>query len=235
MALFRSLIRAFAQQHHTMSWADVLDSTLSDKPRRGAKMQRQALTMIGANALKNAVMMTNAYMVDNHRKARMYATLFFGVLDPASGTLIYVNGGHNPPLLIGQNGIKSELEPTGPVVGIFPEADFDIHQVQFDPGDVLFCYTDGIPEAKSPDNSFFSEARMLDLITQPAETATALVGRVEEQVSAHMADGPQFDDITMLAVQRQHEDAADEESSERSTRESASAPADIKRDPLAYL
>lgn len=235
MALFRSLIRAFAQQHHTMSWADVLDSTLSDKPRQGAKVQRQALTMIGANALKNAVMMTNAYMVDNHRQARMYATLFFGVLDPASGTLIYVNGGHNPPLLIGQERIKSELEPTGPVVGIFPEADFAIQQVQFEPGDVLFCYTDGIPEAKSPDNSFFSEERMLELITQPADTATALVSRVEENVRAHMADGPQFDDITMLAVQRLPGEEADEEGGEKTTGKSARASADIKRDPLAYL
>jgi sigma-B regulation protein RsbU (phosphoserine phosphatase) len=107
--------------------------------------------------------------------------------------------------------------------------------VQFEPGDVLFCYTDGIPEAKSPDNSFFSEARMLELITQPADTATTLVTRVEEHVRAHMSEGPQFDDITMLAVQRLHEEATDEQSGEATTSEAASTPADIKRDPLAYL
>jgi sigma-B regulation protein RsbU (phosphoserine phosphatase) len=148
MALFRSLIRAFAQQRHTMSWTDLLEDDTSAQSSSDARSQRQAMTLIGANALKNAVEMTNRYMTENHRKSRLYATLFFGVLDPGSGMLIYINGGHNPPVLVNGSQVKEQLEPTGPVVGIFPNAEFGIQQVKLEPGDVLFCYTDGVPDAK---------------------------------------------------------------------------------------
>lgn len=230
MALFRSLIRAFAQQHHSMSWADVLDSGLTGKTRRGAKDQRQALTMIGANALRNAVLMTNSYMVETHRQARMYATLFFGVLDPTTGTLIYVNGGHNPPALIGPSGIKMFLETTGPVVGIFPDVDFGIEQVQVEPGDVLFCYTDGVPDARDIHGAFFTEERLLDLITQPAPSAASILERVQSSITAHIGPAPQFDDITMLAVRRKTEtEPRSEPPPDAETKRS------LRRNPLAVL
>jgi sigma-B regulation protein RsbU (phosphoserine phosphatase) len=203
MALFRSLIRAFAQQRHTMSWTDLLDDDTPGPSERGAKSQRQAMTLIGANALKNAVGLTNRYMVENHRKSRLYATLFFGVLDPASGMLIYINGGHNPPVVVGDNSVKVQLEPTGPVVGIFPQAEFSIQQVQLEPGDVLFCYTDGVPDAKDATGAFFTEERMLELVTQTAPSAASLLETVETNLNQHIAHTPQFDDITMLAVRRE--------------------------------
>lgn len=217
MALFRSLLRAFAGQRHSMSWADVLDDTLTGK-RAGSKSQRQAaVTMIGANALKNSVMMTNAYMVENHRHARMYATLFFGILDPSTGSLIYINGGHNPPLLVGPEGVKETLDPTGPVVGVFPEADYGIEYVQLDPHDVLFCYTDGIIDAKNTAGTFFTEKRLFDLVTQPTTSANDLLERVRAQVLSHIADAPQFDDITMMAVRRT--ETKEQTRRRRSTRE----------------
>lgn len=201
MALFRSLIRAFAQQHHTMSWANVLNERLTGTPRQRPPPPQQRVS-IGVSALQNAVGMTNAYMVENHRRARMYATLFFGVLDPATGALLYVNGGHNPPVLIGAQGIKAQLEPTGPVVGIFPGATFGIQQVQLEPDDVLFCYTDGVVDAKNASGEFFTEERMLALALQPAPSADTLLERIATSLRDHIADTPQFDDITLLAVRR---------------------------------
>jgi sigma-B regulation protein RsbU (phosphoserine phosphatase) len=203
MALFRSLLRAFANQRHSMTWADVLDDNLPPTLRQGDKSQRQAaITMIGANALKSSVMMTNAYMVENHRHARMYATLFFGILDPTTGSLIYINGGHNPPLLISKGTIRETLEPTGPVVGIFPKADYELGHIQMEPGDILFSYTDGLADARDARGAFFTEQRLFDLAKQPAESANSLLQRIEQQVHAHIANAPQFDDITMLVVRR---------------------------------
>jgi serine phosphatase RsbU (regulator of sigma subunit) len=202
MALFRSLIRAFAQQHHSMSWADMLSDTLSTEQEQRSRTRHKTMTLIGANALRNAVLMTNNYMIENHQNARMYATLFFGVLDPGTGHLIYVNGGHNPPLLINSAGIKAELEPTGPVVGIFPNVDFTIGEADLEPGDTLFVYTDGLPEALDPAGVFFSEERMNELVQQPAPSAADLLMRLEEHVQAHIGSAPQHDDITLLAVRR---------------------------------
>lgn len=201
MALVRSLIRAFAQQHHTMSWTNLLGDRLAEPSRRRASTQPQPLT-IGANALKNAVVLTNSYMVENHRRARMYATLFFGVLDPATGSLIYVNGGHNPPILVGPDGIKAQLEPTGPVVGIFPGATFAIEHIQLAPGDLLLCYTDGVADAKNAAGVFFTEERLFALATQPTTSAHALLAHITTSLRDHIADAPQFDDITLLAVRR---------------------------------
>jgi sigma-B regulation protein RsbU (phosphoserine phosphatase) len=130
----------------------------------------------------------------------MFATLFFGVLDPATGLLHYVNGGHNPPVIIGLAGVKARLTPTGPAVGMLPDQEFNLCQIQLEPGDTLFAFTDGVPEARSPVGEFFTEKRLLSLLTEPVPTAAALLNHVETKLHAHMANTDQFDDITMLAV-----------------------------------
>ena len=73
-----------------------------------------------------AVELTNRYVTTNHANAYMFATLFLGVLDPTTGELTYVNAGHDAPTIIGPHGIKARLEPTGPAVGLMPEATFDL-------------------------------------------------------------------------------------------------------------
>ncbi|MFQ5794627.1 MAG: PP2C family protein-serine/threonine phosphatase [Candidatus Bipolaricaulia bacterium] len=203
MALIRSLVRAFAQQHYSLSWMDELspDWLSDDAPGRSVE-QRRAVLSTGTTALKNAVVLTNNYILQNHEQANMFATLFFGVLDPATGSLNYVNGGHNPPFIVGPDGVKARLTPTGPAVGMFADVDFNIEQAQLDPGDILITYTDGVPEARDPDGKFFTEKRLLSLVEPSAPSATALLDRIETNLDAHIAEADQFDDITMLAVRR---------------------------------
>ena len=82
--------------------------------------------------------LTNNYIADNHGEMNMFATLFFGMLDPSNGQLAYINAGHNPPYMMGQEGTrKAALKGTGPAVGMFPGANFRIEYAQMDPGDVL--------------------------------------------------------------------------------------------------
>ncbi|NTW03023.1 MAG: serine/threonine-protein phosphatase, partial [Oscillochloris sp.] len=109
---------------------------------------------------------------------------------------------HCPPAIVGAGGIKSRLGPTGPVVGIFPDAQFELAQTVLDPGDTLFCYTDGVTDVRSPERQFFGEARTLDLLTAPPASTGDLLSRVEARVQAHIASAHQFDDITMLALGR---------------------------------
>ena len=103
MVLFRSLLRAFSE---TMITA--------------ANVQEQLLSII---------LNTNNFIAEHHGKSNMFATLFFGILDPDSGSLYYVNGGHEPPAILDKDGwIIQRLMPTGPAVGMFPDMEFKVEQ-----------------------------------------------------------------------------------------------------------
>ena len=202
MALFRSLIRAFADQHYSLSWMDVLSDDLPGGRQAPSPGRRRALLSTGTTALKSAVDLTNKYIARNHGRSSIFATVFFGVLDPMTGTLMYINAGHEPPLVIDRTGVKARLDPTGPAVGLFEGMDFGIGQVELEADDILIVFTDGLTDARSPDGEFFSEERLLSLVKEPTNSAAALLDRIQSQVEDHIAHADQFDDITMLAVRR---------------------------------
>jgi sigma-B regulation protein RsbU (phosphoserine phosphatase) len=132
----------------------------------------------------------------------MFATLFFGVLNPKTGLLVYVNGGHEPPFVVGSTGFKQRLDPTGPAVGVVPHITFKIKQVQLEPGDTLLGYTDGVSEARSPGDELFTKKRLESLLDQPACSASDLLERIKTSLFVHIDNAQQFDDITMIAVYR---------------------------------
>jgi sigma-B regulation protein RsbU (phosphoserine phosphatase) len=202
MSLFRSLIRAFADQHYSLGWMDVLSSESNSTEPRSVD-RRRTLLSTGRTALKNAIDLTNNYITRNHGRTNMFATVFFGVLDPATGSMAYINGGQTPPYLIGPQGIKKVLEPTGPAVGLLPGMEFGIEQVDLEPGDILFACTDGVTDAKSPNGDFFDEERLEAILKEPAGSAQALLDRIEERLATFIGSEHQFDDITMLAVRRE--------------------------------
>ena len=193
MALMRSLIRVFSGQTR-------LDGVSLSVV--GEKDNQKIPTKYSPHKILQAVELTNQYVAQNHWELSMFATMFFGVLDPATGLLTYINGGHEPLFLVNQAGIKHTLSPTGPAVGMMPDMKFDIAQVQFEPGDILIGYTDGVTEGKNPDGELFTSQRLQSLIEQPAKSAGELITRIETQLFDHINRAPQFDDITMLAVQR---------------------------------
>lgn len=205
MSLSRSLIRAFAEQHRPLGWMDSLTTDITDKSveeKSKRKDKRRVLLSAGTSALL-AVELTNSYIAKYHSSMNMFVTLFFGVLDPATGMLTYINGGHNPPVVIGADGaVKARLTPTGPAVGMLPDMDFGIDQIKLGPGDLLMTFTDGVPEARAPDREFFSEERLLALLQQPAPSVVVLLDRIENSLQDFIAEADQFDDITMLAVRR---------------------------------
>jgi sigma-B regulation protein RsbU (phosphoserine phosphatase) len=132
----------------------------------------------------------------------MFATLFFGVLDPKNGNLIYVSGGHETVFVIDQNGIRERLLPTGPAVGLHPQTQFKYKQIQLRPGDILFSYTDGVIDARSLSEERFTRKRLSALLSQPASNALELMERIGTSIFAHIGKAPQEDDITMLTLQR---------------------------------
>ena len=197
MALFRSLLRAFAQQQSTRELA----AGFAEEQQVVSSDQRLAKLITELGVLYT-VTLTNNYVAHTHSDAFMFVTLFFGVLSPDTGELTYVNAGHDSPAILGPNGVKERLEHTGPVVGVLPDAEYDISRTVIEPGDMLYAYTDGVSEARSLDGSFFTEDRLLSLISQPQSTALGLLDLVESELVAHKGEAAQFDDITMLAVRR---------------------------------
>jgi len=207
MSLFRSLIRAFADQHYSLGWMDLLasDAPGSNKPdplRSSSVSRRRELLTPGTTALKKAVVLTNDYIANNHGQTSMFATLFFGVLDPSTGTLTYINGGHEPPMLIGPTGIKARLAPTGSAVGIFPGMEFGIEQVNLEFGDTLLAFTDGVLDARNKAEQFFGELKLERLLQPPIASAESILETILVALHDHMTGVEQFDDITLLALRR---------------------------------
>jgi sigma-B regulation protein RsbU (phosphoserine phosphatase) len=191
MALFRSLIRVFS--------GEISSRGLSITDLEG-KMHL-AVDVEAATHLK-AVAQTNDYIANVHGQEVMFATLFFGVMDPHTGWMTYINGGHEPPLLIGGAGIKETLKNTGPAVGVLPGAKFEVRRVRIGPGETLIGYTDGVTDARSPYDALFSKVRFLSLVDRPADSANELIDRVKTDLFKHIDDAPQADDITMIAIHR---------------------------------
>jgi sigma-B regulation protein RsbU (phosphoserine phosphatase) len=132
----------------------------------------------------------------------MYATLFFGVLNPATGILSYVNGGHEPLYVINAGIIKDRLKPTGPAVGLMPDITFKTQEIQLEPGDLLIGYTDGVTEARSPKDEIYTRDRLQSLLAQPFKSASDTLERIKTNLFAFIDIAPRGDDVTMLAVQR---------------------------------
>jgi sigma-B regulation protein RsbU (phosphoserine phosphatase) len=103
--------------------------------------------------------------------------------------------------------MKTRLEPTGPAVGIMPEAAFDLGKGRLEPGDTLLLHTDGVTDARDAAGKSFSAARFLSILQEGTASAGALVDRLVSALRSHMGGADQFDDITLLAVHRTQESA----------------------------
>ncbi len=134
----------------------------------------------------------------------MFVSLFYGLLDPRSGQLTYVNAGHNPPLLYrSEEDQLTELSPTGVVLGVVEDAHYDQRTIQLDPGDFILLYTDGVTEATDRQGQEFGEERLRSIVHQRrasplAETVVAL----EQAVGEFVGTAPASDDITIAAAKR---------------------------------
>jgi serine phosphatase RsbU (regulator of sigma subunit) len=132
-----------------------------------------------------------------------FATLFTGILDPATGRLVFVNAGHNFPCLIHENGKTELLESSGTMIGAFDFSTWNEDVVHLSEGDLLFIYTDGVTEASNGTEEYGEERLTQLLITTrnipPEEIATTVMKDIIE----FEGDTPRSDDITIVLIKRQ--------------------------------
>jgi serine phosphatase RsbU (regulator of sigma subunit) len=199
MALCRSLLRIFSGHTHP----DGLAAQIGDQSTNLGRPDGQQLASdAGDPNLLHAIVLTNGYIAETHSHTNMFTTLFFGILDPATGLLRYINGGHEAPVILGPGGIKKRLTVSGPAVGLFPDAGYEVREIPLEAGDMLIAYTDGVPDARNPSGERFTQERLLSLLEQPISSAASLLDTIEGHLKVHTAEAVQFDDITLLAVRR---------------------------------
>jgi phosphoserine phosphatase RsbU/P len=200
MALFRTLLRAASVQRY--SGLTGRGVSLSETGFLSLGGRDTAAEEAGRTALASALKVTNNYIALTHPKSNMFATVFFAVLDPASGRLDYANCGHEPALVLGAGGVRERLAPTGPAVGLLPDVTFALRQVTLAPGETLLAVTDGVTEACAAGGELLGSERFEALLGTPPASVRELLDRIERGLQRHTGGAPQSDDITMLAARR---------------------------------
>jgi phosphoserine phosphatase RsbU/P len=144
----------------------------------------------------------NHYACAHSLSGQRFTTGVIAEFDPAARRLVYVNAGHNSPVLRRTNGSMDRLESSGLPFGITADAAFRSATVDLAPGDTLVLFTDGVVEAFNSVGEEYSDARLLNVIRglpnfSAQETIRALMKSVEDFVGATH----QSDDITCLVLQ----------------------------------
>ena len=134
----------------------------------------------------------------------MFVTVFMGMLDLNTGKFVYVNGGHNPPMVYHKATDKFEYMQVDQncVLGLMDEMDFTQQEIQLDDGDILYLYTDGVTEAMDIKNNQYGEEKLSNCLNSVDKSAKLqdILQTVREDLSKHAGEAEQSDDITMLAV-----------------------------------
>lgn len=131
-----------------------------------------------------------------------FATLFWGVFDPSTKRLRYVNAGHAAPMLVRHDGECVErLCEGGPVLGLLPSARYSAGIVEIDAGDTLIVYSDGVIEAENKFEEEFGEARIAEIVSNdPKGAPETLCERILAQVTAFTSPQVPQDDCTLMIV-----------------------------------
>ncbi|MGE0495427.1 MAG: SpoIIE family protein phosphatase [Vulcanimicrobiota bacterium] len=131
----------------------------------------------------------------------MFVTIFCAILNYQTGRLEYANAGHNPPYLLGQQGLTALPRVSGMGMGVFEEADYQVGSLDLVEGDTLFLYTDGLTEAENVAQQFYGDDRLKQfLVGQVSGSPRTVVNQALEEVRNFSQGAAQSDDITMLVV-----------------------------------
>ncbi|MBE6128210.1 MAG: histidine kinase [Erysipelotrichaceae bacterium] len=165
--------------------------------------------MISMTILKNCAMLglspagilekTNEMLCSNN-KMQMFVSVWVGILEISTGRMVAANAGHEYPALY-RNGGSFDLfkDKHGLVLGAMDGVSYTEYELQLDHGDMIFVYTDGVPEAITAKKEAYGTDRMIEALNSTKEkTPKALLESVTRSVDEFVAGNEQFDDVTML-------------------------------------
>ena len=138
-----------------------------------------------------------------HNEAEMFVTVWLGILELSTGKLVAANAGHEYPAIRHADGAFELLrDKHGFVIGGLEGVSYRGYELQLAPGDRIFVYTDGVPEATAPDNTMFGTDRMLAALNEvPTGSPEQILNKVRRAVDDFVKGAEQFDDLTMLCLE----------------------------------
>lgn len=144
----------------------------------------------------------NEYIFENS-PSNKFLTLFYGELDPDTGTLKYSNGGHNAPIFVRRSGEVERLDKGGLPIGMMQGVVYQEASVAFDPGDVLVIYSDGITESINERDEEFEEERLIEVVKDNlGRSASGIRDRIDEALSRFVGTTAPVDDMTLMIIKR---------------------------------
>ena len=143
----------------------------------------------------------NEKLCENNESG-MFVTAWMGILDLNTGSLQFANAGHNPPLIKRADGSFEYLKTRpGFILAGMEGVRYRANEITLSPGDRLFLYTDGVPEATNAENKLYGEDRLLSFMNQNSTVdSKTLLPQLKANIDEFVGDAPQFDDITMLLL-----------------------------------
>ena len=137
----------------------------------------------------------------NESVSSMFVTVFYGILNTATGEVEYVNAGHNPPYLLTASGIRKIPMTGGVVLGILEDFEFLSKRFTMEPGEKLFLFTDGVTEAFNGEAVAYGEERLEEFLgLRLGNSIEPIIKESLDDVNVFVDGAPQSDDITLLSV-----------------------------------
>jgi phosphoserine phosphatase RsbU/P len=167
-----------------------------------ATFQASLKTLAGtAASLTELVGRMNAYACSNSQNGRRFTTTFIAEYYSATRNLIYVNAGHNPPILRRNTGAMERLNEGGIPLGILADAPYKSGTVTLQSGDWLVIFTDGVTEAENESAEEYGEARLLNILyANSTLTPALLLDTMMRDLDRFVGDAPQHDDVTLVLL-----------------------------------
>ena len=184
----------------------IVMADVSGKGVPAALFMMVSRTLVKGNAVSNlspgeALTQVNNLLGEENERA-MFVTLLFGIFDTTSGSFTYANAGHCAPYLVRSGEKPREMPSTqGIALGVVPDFPYSEATVRLDPGDRIFLYTDGVPEAEAPNKELFEDYRLKDILEGVAEKLPEEMNRAVLDAVREFSGGEhQSDDITCLTL-----------------------------------
>ena len=168
--------------------------------------------VIAKSLLKNRALMGGSpaeilrdvnYQLCDGNDANMFVTVWMAILDLTSGQGVAANAGHEHPIRRNAGGVYELVEYRhSPAVALFDGMKFREHTFEVKPGDRIFVYTDGLPEATNAADELFGTQRVLDILNRNVNAPlTDILPAMTAAVDRFVGEAPQFDDLTMLVFE----------------------------------
>ena len=165
-----------------------------------SKVIVQSCAMLGKSAA-DILTKTNDALSSNNQM-EMFVTAWVGILEISTGRVIAANAGHEYPALMKNGSFSLLKDKHGFVIGGMEDIRYTEYELLLQPGDKLFLYTDGVPEATDDENHMFGTDRMLAALnTEPKAAPKQILAHVSSAVDSFVSGAEQFDDMTMLCVE----------------------------------